>query len=149
MKKCTKCKEDKPLDEFRRKAKSKDGRSPWCKLCAGAHDNEAYKTSQNRRSRVRDTARERYKRNRNFIFNYMKNSSCFDCGEDDPIVLEFDHDDDVEKLGVISNMVGQGLSIENLTKEISKCTVRCANCHRRRTAKQLGWYNYGSVAEMD
>jgi hypothetical protein len=26
-----------------------------------------------------------------------------------------------------------------LNCKIGKCDVRCANCHRRRTAHQLGW----------
>ena len=31
---------------------------------------------------------------------------------------------------------------ENILKEIEKCDIRCANCHRRRTAKQLGYAKY-------
>jgi hypothetical protein len=27
-----------------------------------------------------------------------------------------------------------------LKAEIAKCQVRCANCHRRRTAAQFGWW---------
>ena len=31
----------------------------------------------------------------------------------------------------------------SLKQEIAKCEVVCANCHRRRTAKQFGWYRLG------
>ena len=33
-----------------------------------------------------------------------------------------------------------GLSWDVVEAEIGKCEVRCANCHRRRTAVQLGAY---------
>ncbi len=28
-----------------------------------------------------------------------------------------------------------------VAEEVALCDVRCANCHRRRTAQQLGWWS--------
>ena len=43
-------------------------------------------------------------------------------------------------------MVKGYYSIKSIMNEIKKCDVVCANCHRRRTAKQFEYYlniNYG------
>jgi len=56
--------------------------------------------------------------------------------ESDYIVLEFDHKHD--KKYNVSAM--HTLSLELLIKEIEKCEVRCANCHRRKTAHQFNWH---------
>jgi len=61
-----------------------------------------------------------------------------DCGESDPLVLDFDHRDGVDKLGTIAFLRARGQRDE-LFGEIAKCEVRCSNCHQRRTAKQFGW----------
>lgn len=74
-------------------------------------------------------------------FEYKASHGCADCGEDDPVVLDFDHDDVESKTKAISDMIRCGNSWKNILSEIKKCTVRCANCHRRRTAKQFGWDN--------
>ena len=70
-----------------------------------------------------------------------KYTHCIDCGESDPIVLDFDHQ--LDKKFCISRYRGHG--IKALEGEIAKCVVRCSNCHRRKTAKDFGWYESWSV----
>ena len=55
----------------------------------------------------------------------------FDCGENDSIVLDFDHVYGKKKYN-ISDMVKMAVSINHIKKEIKKCEIRCANCHRRK-----------------
>ena len=71
----------------------------------------------------------------------MEYHHCVDCGESDPVVLEFDHREPGVKKDNIAKLV-RYLSIEALQQEIDKCDVRCANCHRRKTAKQFNYYSY-------
>ena len=37
-------------------------------------------------------------------------------------------------------MIAHGNSIESIQAEINKCEVRCANCHKIKTAHQFGWW---------
>ena len=69
---------------------------------------------------------------REYVKNYLLSHPCVDCGESDIIVLEFDHITDDKKYN-IANMYSGGHSIETVQREINKCEVRCANCHRRIT----------------
>lgn len=71
---------------------------------------------------------------------YVRTHPCVDCGEKDWRVLEFDHRNRTMKKAAVSNLITQGISIDRIEQEIAQCDVRCANCHRRRTIKQLGWY---------
>jgi len=71
-----------------------------------------------------------------FLIEYFASHPCVDCGESDPVVLEFDH------LEEKSFNIAKGLrdrSWEALVTEIAKCDVVCANCHRRRTAVRGGF----------
>jgi hypothetical protein len=75
------------------------------------------------------------------VYDYLSIHSCVDCGESDPVVLEFDHVRE-KKEWDIAKMLTQAYSWDTILKEIAKCDVRCANCHKRRTAKQFGYYSY-------
>ena len=56
---------------------------------------------------------------------------CVDCGyRAHPQALEFDHRDPKAKLFNISE---KNYSWDRMLKEIAKCDIRCANCHRVRT----------------
>jgi hypothetical protein len=75
------------------------------------------------------------------LYEYLENHPCVDCREGDPVVLEFDHVRGVKSYNV-SAMGWLMLSWTSLLKEIEKCEVRCANCHRRKTAERLSTYRY-------
>ena len=71
-------------------------------------------------------------RARMWVWSYLLDHPCVDCGENDIRVLEFDHRDPQQKHGGISRMVADRCSIDKISAEVEKCDVRCANCHRRR-----------------
>lgn len=131
---CSKCQEDKPSTEFH---KQRDGHFPWCKVCRKLYDRKYHRKTWD--SGVRKEQVElRRQRNREFIWNYLLDKVCEDCGEADPIVLQFDHQRD--KKYNISEMSGMTLSTDKILEEMEKCEIVCANCHVRRTAKQFNWY---------
>lgn len=141
MKKCTKCKVEKELSEFNKKSSTKDGLQKTCKECQREHSREYYKLNKERQKKIINEARrKRVKDGRKKYFNILRSSSCVDCGEKNPMVLEFDHRDDVKKIMTINELVHGGYSWEKVEIEMAKCDVRCANCHRIRTAEQYGWY---------
>lgn len=83
---------------------------------------------------------------------YLARKGCETCGCKDPRVLEFDHLDPSKKRCSIATMISQGYSWANekLRREIRKCRVLCANCHRLHTATQQGYYAHADVKrELD
>jgi hypothetical protein len=73
-------------------------------------------------------------RNLLFLLEYLRGQPCVDCGEADPVVLDFDHVGQ-KRWGVVQ-LAGRECSLTALEREIAECEVRCANCHRRRTIVQ-------------
>jgi transposase-like protein len=79
---------------------------------------------------------------RNFahLHAILSRTSCVDCGERDPLVLEFDHVR--EKRQDVTRLAWHGCSLATIDAEIAKCEIRCANCHRRATARRAGHFRF-------
>jgi hypothetical protein len=86
------------------------------------------------RSKLRNTSQR--KKNKAFINRVKRIYSCVDCGEGNPVVLDFDHVKG-NKRGNISDMARWSYSLETIKEEIRKCEIRCANCHRKKTHERM------------
>jgi hypothetical protein len=87
------------------------------------------------KEKQRATAR-RYKQEFRRQIDKLKDKPCADCGHKfPPCAMDFDHlSEKGEKLH-ISLLVGNNQR-QRALKEIAKCEVVCANCHRIRTWKR-------------
>jgi hypothetical protein len=138
---CIKCEKDLPENEFHFKDKTKGVRKKTCKECTKKYRKTYY--LENRESAINyslQTNKERAIRNQQFVWDYLKEHPCVECGESNPIVLQFDHIDENDKTKEISKLVTEKYGIDTIKKEIDKCQVLCANCHLKRTAIQFEWY---------
>lgn len=109
-------------------------RQSHCKECSRAYIRDHYK--RNKKYYVNKARRRNnhYKQIAcEFLGPYLLSHSCVDCGEKDILVLEFDHRDRKMKVDTIGSIIRNGASLEDVKKEVGKCDIRCANCHRRKT----------------
>src|SRR5205807_7072951 len=65
---------------------------------------------------------------------------CVDCGERDPVVLDFHH---LHGKTFNINRAYQ-CSIKRILEELAKCVLLCANCHRRREYRKRNGINADS-----
>jgi hypothetical protein len=84
----------------------------------------------------------RHKRNKEklavWLAAYKVEQGCADCGySQHPAALDFDHLPGTEKKFDISQFRSHVSSLPALMREIEKCEVVCANCHRIRTSDRL------------
>ena len=80
------------------------------------------------RERINKQAIDRYRKIKEFLNQYKLEKGCNDCGyRVHPAALEFDHINGSKDFNVAF-----AKSISHAKKEIKKCVVRCANCHRIR-----------------
>lgn len=141
MKICSKCKKEKSIADYNFKNKSLGIYHSECKDCTRLFVKNHY--NKNRQYYLNKT----HKRNTrlrqeisNYTKQYLQNNPCVDCGEKDIVVLEFDHKrDQFVKFKAVSSMIRALYSFNKIKEEINKCEVRCANCHRRKTAKEFNW----------
>lgn len=103
-----------------------------------AYDKEYYQRTKSwRGARMKENYKNLQHQYRVDKVKYLLKHPCVDCGETDPIVLDFDHRPGWDKKFTIG--LNTNYCFATLEKEIKKCDVRCANCHRRKTAVQFQW----------
>ena len=93
------------------------------------------KNKEKIKARTRARNKSQKKKNRHFVKWVKSRSCCVDCGEDNPLVLDFDHVVG-KKVMNISDMSRTSYSRESIMEEMDKCEVRCSNCHRIATAQR-------------
>lgn len=137
MRLCCRCRKEKPEQDF--SARRSGALQNYCRDCGKAYHREWYRRNH-AKVRPRQTALEkkRYRERQAWVYDYLRTHPCVDCGESDPVVLEFDHVRG-KKVLEISELVNKRATLEAIKAEVAKCEVRCCNDHRKKTASQMGW----------
>ena len=138
---CPLCESDKTDNVGLRKRPSKaPGRSfryrynPYCRDCQNALQREHYLRNKGKR---RDWNRKARIHIKNLVFSIKKERGCEvrhprGCAAIavDPAALDFHHINPDEKSFLISEQVARMGGKDRILREVMKCVVVCANCHR-------------------
>lgn len=139
-KRCSRCGDSKPKDDFMWRRKNKGQRDSYCRPCRAAYKKEHYAKNKKRYVKQAKARNDReIPKRMEWIVQYLEEHPCIVCGESDVVVLQFDH------LGDKAFDVCAGVRSrrwEDVIREIAKCEVRCANCHRRQTASRGGFRRF-------
>ncbi len=134
--KCYRCGQVKPVNCFAWRRKGRNQHDSLCRPCRSEYGKEHYAANRQLYIDRARTQKDKLRLDRAlYLIEYFTSHPCVDCGERDPIVLEFDHVRDK------AFAIGGKLCTRNwrsILSEIEKCEVVCANCHRRRTARRRG-----------
>jgi hypothetical protein len=92
VRRCGRCAREKPLNDFAWRRKTREQRDNYCRPCRAEYKQEHYRAN---RQRYIDQAGARKKvliaERVEYLVAYLREHLCIDCGEADPVVLEFDH----------------------------------------------------------
>lgn len=145
---CPRCGEFRPLEDFAPKYRELPRPASYCRDCQRAYHRQWYQRNRYEviarvranRTQTEDRQEKKivYLAARRQRWHYLLAHPCVDCGEGDPIVLEFDHRSG--KRAGINELMRRSTDWTEINTEIEKCDVRCANCHRWRTASSRGYY---------
>ena len=135
MKRCPACGLEKPRQAFSVNRAHRDGLQTYCIECSREYLRQHYRRHGDK-YRVR--AANRNKQHRAVlrrIFQEAKAQPCTDCGRRyPPYVMDFDHTDPETKRFTIGR--DSWRTLIEVRREIAKCEVVCANCHRIRTHRR-------------
>lgn len=129
---CYKCKKQLSLDSFKRHSGRHDGLQPDCIQCQKEYRKQHYlKNKQVYKDRAYKHNKILREKNTAIIEEIKSKLSCIRCGENHIACLDFHHRNPEEKEFPISTKAQDATDWEVILKEIEKCDVLCANCHRK------------------
>jgi len=115
-KQCGRCKHYLPATSryFAKDSTKEGGLNSYCRMC----------------KRLSDKGRK--KKLRVWFHNLKETKVCERCGESRWYMLDFHHNANEEKMVSITQMVygNNRYNKEDILKEMKKCQILCANCHR-------------------
>lgn len=130
FKQCPKCEMIKPSIEFNKHNKRRDGLRSHCKVCDKTFVHQ-WKANGGAEKMASWSKKRRYE-NMVRLIEYLLQHPCVDCGNRNILVLEFDHVNG--KNYDVTKLINREWN--TILKEIALCEVRCANCHKCKTAER-------------
>lgn len=129
---CSKCGIRKPIEEYNKKGKGR--RQSYCRKCQRKYFKKFYKANKKSElSRVRRGRKARTEKAIEYVNAIKAAGRCSDCRRKfPPVAMDFDHVYG-KKTKEIAILVGWGTPVDKIKKEIDKCELVCANCHRIRS----------------
>ena len=129
-----------PIEKFSMDRRAKGHRRHNCSSCRYKYEMKRYdknpEAKQLRSESIVKATKKRRTQLQSKVNEIKSNSPCVDCGGSfHPVAMDFDHVRGTKKYG-ISEMVGKAMPWDKILKEIEKCDVRCANCHRIKTYEE-------------
>ena len=89
---CSRCLAQKPVEDFAGRRRQRGQRDSFCRTCRSAYGKEHYAANRQRYIAQARLQKQRLALERTlYLIDFFRTHSCVECGEDDPIVLEFDH----------------------------------------------------------
>lgn len=62
--------------------------------------------------------------------DYLFGRVCLDCGESNPLLLDFHHWNPAVKTKAVSALISGGYSERRINEEVARCVCVCVSCHR-------------------
>jgi len=132
LKTCTQCKIQKSILDFSKNHNAKDGLYSWCKPCNRVKARALYA----RKSHVYKACAKKHriavsKELRAQLLVIKAKYGCAFCEEKEICTLEFHHVNPRKDAGgrAVSHAVSRGRGV--FIREVNKCVVLCANCHKK------------------
>ena len=115
--KCYCCNQSRPAEDFAWRRKERSQRDSFCRPCRSAYDKERKEAIRLERTR--------------FLVEFFRSHPCVDCGERDPVMLEFDHLGDKAFPSARSSPSSRGRRFSTRSKSVKSSALTATDVERR------------------